>query len=87
MKQEEQLLLWVNGESIHNKERGECCPDFSCCRPELLAPKEVRELFCKAYLEDNEDLMNRLLMEFLSRSLEGKNVHIAGLEAMRQELE
>jgi len=28
-------LLWVDGESQHNKVDDECCPDFSCCHPEL----------------------------------------------------
>jgi len=83
MNKIEQLNLWVEGQSTHDDKLGECCPDFSCCRPELLAPKEVRELFCKAYSEDNEDLMHRLLMEFLSHALEGKKAYIAGLESMR----
>lgn len=26
-----QLILWVLGISWHNKYRGECTPDFSCC--------------------------------------------------------
>jgi len=32
MKKEEQLTEWVKGNSIHNKEQDECCPDFSCCK-------------------------------------------------------
>jgi len=87
MKHIEQLNLWVEGQSIHNDELGECCPDFSCCRPELLAPKEVREIFRHAYLKGNEETTMRLLMEFLAKSLVGQNVYIAGLEASRQELE
>ena len=34
-----QLDEWVKGNPIHNNVDDECCPDFSCCRPELLAPK------------------------------------------------
>ena len=42
---DEQIALWVNGESVHNSAREECCPDFSCCQPSLLWPKEMREMF------------------------------------------
>ena len=86
MTVDEQLKFWLSGKSIHNQDRDECCPDFSCCRPELQAPKEVREIFYMAYLKDNQDLINRLLMEFLGHLVAGKNVHIVGLEAMRQEV-
>lgn len=48
-----QTEQWVLGIPWHNVVRNECCPDFSCCRPELLAPKEVRERF--AALEEAED--------------------------------
>ena len=58
----EQLDLWVEGESKHNAERDECCP-------ELLAPKEVREVFAAAFLSDNEKVTYRMLMEFLGRAI------------------
>ena len=45
---QEQLDAWVNGEPHHNMARDECCPDFSCCQPELLAPKDVRLEFAEA---------------------------------------
>jgi len=32
-----QTLLWANGRPYHNYIDGECCPDFSCCYPELFA--------------------------------------------------
>lgn len=38
----EQLKRWADGESIH---AGQCCPDFSCCKPELQAPEAERKLF------------------------------------------
>lgn len=39
-----QGLLWINGISIHNYQDGECCPDFSCCHPELFEKdKRIRE--------------------------------------------
>ena len=31
----DQGRLWVAGESHHNRIDDECCPDFSCCTPEL----------------------------------------------------
>lgn len=52
MTSEEQLQKWVEGKSIHNengnKQGGECCPDFSCCKPGLKWPKEKRELFANS---------------------------------------
>lgn len=87
MDKEEQLELWLDGKSVHNIETDECCPDFSCCRPELLAPIEIREIFVKAYGQGNENVTNRLLMEFLDKSLKGYDFYIAGLEASRQEKE
>ena len=26
---------WINGEAKHNMLDDECCPDFSCCEPQL----------------------------------------------------
>ena len=91
MREVEQLQQWVKGNPIHNKKRDECCPDFSCCSPGLLAPKEVRETFYNAYIKGNNKVTDRLLMEFLSKMIEkGKKpyykIHIAGLEASRREL-
>jgi hypothetical protein len=37
-----QLLLWVNGISRHNNITNECCPDFSCCSPELFEEDEAK---------------------------------------------
>ena len=54
--QEYQLNEWVAGRPWHNPfdpsgstaHGGECCPDFSCCHPELLAPTNQREAFARA---------------------------------------
>lgn len=75
MTNKEQLQKWLEGEPIHNKELGVCCPDFSCCRPELLAPREERELLCS--LQD--DARFRLLGMFLGRAINSKEVYIAGM--------
>ena len=62
-----QLQLWVNGTSVHVKsnrfpgENYQCCPDFSCCHPELLQPEAVRREFAAA----SEDKQNRMLLVFL----------------------
>ena len=83
----EQLGLWLEGKSVHNDERNECCPDFSCCKPELLADLEVRQLFHTAYATGAQHIYNALLMGFLSggvsaaerEGLETK-VYLAGLQ-------
>jgi len=75
-----QLALWVQGKSIH-VHNGICCPDFSCCVPELLAPKEERELFQELYLADKHSEYERMLMMFLGRALPlitNKKVYLAG---------
>ena len=42
---EEQLAFWLLGKPLHNRIRDECCPDFSCCQPELLWPEDRRREF------------------------------------------
>ena len=87
MKIIEQLNLWVDGKSVHNDEREECCPDFSCCNKKVSTPKEVKELFRIAYLKDNQVVIERMLMEFLGNAFSNENVYIAGLDASRHEVE
>lgn len=65
MKAEEQLDLWVEGKSVHNDERDECCPDFSCCGPPIV-DKKTRLKFKAA----NEKERYEMLCEFLARMLE-----------------
>lgn len=80
----EQLRLWVAGESHHvlvNKRVGEeCCPDFSCCRPDMLQPIEVRWAFQAA----DRPGRDRLLMVFLGAAISNyrptAKVHIVGAE-------
>jgi len=76
-----QLELWLAGNSVHNKVRDECCPDFSCCNPELLAPQDVRAKFCKAYLEKDDTTTHGFLMHFLGAMIAANSdepVYIAG---------
>ena len=73
------LKMWVEGKCIHADDW--CLPDFSCCMPELLAPKEERELFFQLYLENKHQEYERMLMMFLGRALPlitDKKVYIAG---------
>lgn len=74
MKCDEQLEKWVAGNSVHNDDRDECCPDVSCCQPDLLAEESIRRKFQEA----KEPIRTEMLMMFLGKLLEDKNVHIAG---------
>lgn len=71
---EEQLRRWAAGESIHAEQ---CCPDFSCCEPELKAPDAERLLFL-----NRPELRERLCMGYLGRAMallgKDKDVYIAG---------
>jgi len=80
MKIAQQLDEWVNGNSIHNTERDECCPDFSCCNGKI-APKDERERFAKAHYEGDEKTKMEMLMLFLGNAFSDKNIYIAGSEA------
>lgn len=82
MKIEKQLDEWVKGNPLHNEERDECCPDFSCCKGNI-APKDVRERFAKAHYEKDEKTRMKMLMMFLGGAFSDKNIHIAGDEAAR----
>lgn len=75
MTPDEQLEQWCNGVSLHNHERDECCPDFSCCNPASAAPMEQRILF-----RDRPELRDAMLMGFLGAALVecDKEAHIVG---------
>lgn len=70
MTVDEQLEKWVAGKPIHNNSRpllgGECCPDFSCCKPELLAPVETRV----AFKNGDRKAREKMLMKFLAVMLQ-----------------
>ena len=78
MKIEKQLKLWVKGESVHNDERNECCPDFSCCQSHLLAPKYERRTFLEAYKRGDDKTKANMLIEFLGRAFSSSKIYIAG---------
>jgi hypothetical protein len=80
---EELLDRWIAGESLHC-DRGhgtECCPDFSCCKPELLQPVEVRKAFKASSPREREELCVAFVEaekhhdETMERLRAGKSVH------------
>ncbi len=79
MTYDEQLAEWVKGNPVHMLEPDSCCPDFSCCKPELLSDAETRQRFMDA----DEETRLGMLMIFLSAALalaSEKKVHVAGFE-------
>lgn len=48
---------WVAGRSRCPNDHGECCPDFSCCRPELRWPAWKRRAFAAADQPERERLL------------------------------
>ncbi len=65
MTSDEQLARWVDGESACPNDAGECCPDFSCCQPELLADALLRRRFVAV----DEAGRSALLMGFLTAAI------------------
>lgn len=71
-----QLDQWVDGNSLHDDSKsdgGECCPDFSCCRPELLVSRETRETFRDATDEERAVFLMSFLQAAIAKYLESKN--------------
>lgn len=64
-----QLELWLAGKSVHigRGRRRECCPDFSCCLPELLASETVRRRYVF-----HPEKRREWEMKFLARMLRRK---------------
>ena len=79
---DEQLAKWVAGDPVHigDGASGQCCPDFSCCQPGLLAPKRVREIFRDADEATRMGILGHFLGAALALAAEGsdKSVYIAG---------
>ncbi|WP_170759919.1 hypothetical protein [Ruegeria lacuscaerulensis] len=86
---EYQLSEWVAGRPWHNpfnhdntrhdgdRSEGECCPDFSCCNPDMLAPKEAREAFANAGDDTRFEMLGMFLGNMAQSETDAK-VHIAG---------
>lgn len=75
-----QLEEWVKGRALHNPIGNECCPDFSCCKPDFLMEEDLRIKFSNAIKIGD----NKIKYEILGMALsglaadKGKKVHIAG---------
>ena len=64
LTEQEQLERWAAGESLHVMDAAGlpiCCPDFSCCRPEMRWPKEERERFIAAGEAERERIVHEML--------------------------
>ena len=76
-----QTERWVNGDSVHVRvgSSWECCPDFSCCYPDLRRPKSERVAFAKADAPAREAFYSAALGALVERTLGGlRRVHIVG---------
>jgi len=74
MTQKKQLELWLKGDSIHNKDKNECCPDFSCCNKKMKTDYKIRKLFYDAYHRKDYKVVDVLLMGFLSDAISTMNL-------------
>ena len=73
-RSESQLKHWVEGNPIHNKIDDECCPDFSCCNPKLLANEEMRKTFYNA----NDEQRESMLFSFLASGISDMGHEVLG---------
>ncbi len=78
MTSDEQLAEWLKGNPIHNAERDECCPDFSCCQPSLLVDQQTRQAFADAGEELRMSMLGMFLGSAMALAAAGKEVYIAG---------
>ena len=81
MTHDEQLEAWLKGNPQHNEDLDQCCPDFSCCVPDLLVDYETR----KAFAEADEELQMSMLGLFLGKAFAATGmldkVHLVGFDA------
>ena len=73
-----QVKWWAAGIPTHNPIGDECCPDFSCCQPQLLMGEAGRVAFLKAHESGDDETRHNMLMMCLGGLLSDKNVYIAG---------
>jgi hypothetical protein len=71
---EYQVDLWVNGLSLHNGDRDECCPDFSCCHPDLLSDRDTRNAYKAANWKDRKEMrwifLSKLILKIYGKQVE-----------------
>lgn len=75
-----QLADWVEGRARCPNTAGECCPDFSCCRPHLMWSKEDRVRFMRAGRKERSAMLGRALGALVEdvRRKGGPRVHVIG---------
>jgi hypothetical protein len=71
-----QLRRWAAGDPVCPSTTGECCPDFSCCRPKLLWPEEKRRLFVQADQRTRETMLVGSLGALIADA--GLRAHVIG---------
>lgn len=81
-----QLREWAEGRPWHNpwspgaeapdytRTGGECCPDFSCCRPDLIWASERRY----AFVEASDEAREGMLFGALVNLTDPDKVHVIG---------
>ncbi len=61
---------------------GECCPDFSCCEPALLWPKELRQKFKDATEAVRSEMLMMSLQQLVHANVKSgtitPTVHVVG---------
>lgn len=78
---EEQLARWLDGKPVHRQFKlkhvdktgavvaesdcDECVPDFSCCRPNLLSERSIREAFVAASQSERMKFLGTFLRAML----------------------
>lgn len=79
---QEQLRRWVDGDPVHTIDPDQCCPDFSCCQPHLLADVEIRRAFAAASDQDRYGLLLGFLGSLIQSDpeLSKKNIEIVGTD-------
>lgn len=76
---ERQLELWLAGDSRCPNTNNECCPDFSCCSPELRAPIETRQVFVDGDAQTRDHLLMGFLCGLVKKETKEGDVHVAGM--------
>ena len=80
MDNKQQLDEWIKGNSAHT-DNGDCCPDFSCCNPKLMANEEERKIFAEADESKQMKMLFGYLGKMLAVEMPEKKVYLAGDEA------
>lgn len=68
---------WVAGRPWHNTVSDECCPDFSCCRPDMMWDANARRVFASA----DKVTQRRMMMGGLQALLADEPVHVVDPDA------